>query len=174
LKKFLLLILLSQFILAKEVYFMPQEGKKAEQKLASLYSHAHKSIKIAIYSFTNKKLSTSLKKAAKKGVKIYIVADKKEAKYKRSVIPNLATIKNINIKLISGKRYKNGNRAKMHVKLSIIDDKYIVTGSANYSYSAFYKNYEYLIIEKDKELIKKFNNFFYTLSKNAKPYRLSK
>ncbi|MEO1923314.1 MAG: phospholipase D-like domain-containing protein [Nautiliaceae bacterium] len=173
-KKFILLILLTQFILAKEVYFMPQEGKKAEKRLAYLYTHAHKSIKIAIYSFTNKKLSTSLKKAAKKGVKIYIVADKKEARYKRSVIPNLATIRNINIKLISGKRYKNGNRAKMHVKLSIIDDKYIVTGSANYSYSAFYKNYEYLIIEKDKELIKRFNKFFDTLSKNAKPYRLSK
>ena len=174
-KKILIFILLFfTFIFAKEVYFMPKEGKIAESRLINLFTHAHKEIKIVIYSFTNYKLARALKKAASKGVKIYIIADKESSKYKDSKIPNLATIKNIQIRLLSGKRYKNGDRAKMHVKLSIIDNKFLVTGSANYSYSAFYKNYEYILIDTDKDLIKKFNNFYYMIYPLSTPYRLSR
>ena len=173
--KNIILILLSFSILfSSEVYFMPKDGKKAEQKLYSLYSHAKKEIKITIYTFTNKKLARALKIAAKKGVQIYIIADKEEAKYKRSVIPNLAALKNFHVYLLSGKEYKDGKSAKMHVKLSIIDNNYLITGSANYSYSAFYKNYEYLIINKDRYLINEFKAFFNHLRIMATNYRLSR
>ncbi len=158
-------------IFAKEVYFMPMEGKTAEKRVCSLFAHS-KSLKIAIYSFTNRYIAKAIKIAAKNGAKITIIADKKESKQKRSVIPNLAAIKNIKVYLLRGKRYKNKQRAKMHVKLAIIDNKYIIIGSANYSYSAFFKNYEYIVIEKDKDLIKKFNHFFEDLLKKSTPYRL--
>lgn len=158
---------------AKEVYFMPMDGEIAHKRLFYLLSHAHKNIKMTIYTFTDKKLARALKIAANKGVQVTIIADKKEAKYKYSVIPNLATIKNIKIKLLSGKSYKNGDKAKMHVKLTIIDNKYLIIGSANYSYSAFYKNYEYVVIEKDKELIGAFNTFFEKLKHISTSYRLS-
>ena len=149
-KKILLILLLVVISYSTEVYFMPKEGKKAENRLFYLFTHAKKEIKIIIYTFTNKKLAKALKIAAKKGVKITIIADKKASKYHYSVIPRLATLKNFNIYLLSGKKYKNNEKAKMHVKLSIIDNKYLVTGSANYSYSAFYKNYEYILTHKDK------------------------
>jgi len=174
LKKILLILILVLTSYAKEVYFMPKEGKKAENRLFYLFTHAKKEIKIVIYTFTNKKLAKALKIAAKKGVKITIIADKKESKYHYSVIPRLATLKNFNIYLLSGKKYKNNEKAKMHVKLSIIDNKYLVTGSANYSYSAFYKNYEYILIHKDKKLIAKFNDFFDNLKDLSTIYRLSR
>ncbi len=153
---------------------MPMEGKVAEKRLASLFSHAHKEIKIVIYSFTNYVLARALKKAASKGVQVFIIADRESAKYKGSRIPNLATIRNIHVRLLSGKKYRNGNKAKMHVKLSIIDNKYLVIGSANYSYSAFYKNYEYILIDTDKKLLEKFDNFFYLIYPLSKPYRLTR
>jgi phosphatidylserine/phosphatidylglycerophosphate/cardiolipin synthase-like enzyme len=153
---------------------MPIDGKAAEKKLCYLYSHAHKDIKIVIYSFTNSRLARALKKAASKGVKIYIIADKKESRQKYSKIPYLAAIRNIYIKLISGKRFKNGKKGKMHVKMSIIDNKYLIIGSANYSYSAFFKNYEYLIIDTEKNLIKEFEWFFNYLNKKAIPYKFSR
>jgi len=159
--------------MANEVYFTPMQGKEAQKRLVYLFSHAKKEIKITIYTFTNKKLAKALKIAAKNGVKITIIADKKEAKYKRSVIPNLAAIRRFDIYLLSGKRYKNGDRAKMHVKMSIIDNKYLITGSANYSYSAFFKNYEYIMINQDKNLIKKFDSFFNYLKSQSKPYIFS-
>jgi phosphatidylserine/phosphatidylglycerophosphate/cardiolipin synthase-like enzyme len=59
----------------------------------------------------------------------------------------------------------------MHAKVSIIDNKHLVIGSANYSYSAFYKNYEYIIFEK--RWIKEFEGFFNYLKENSTPYRLS-
>ena len=62
----------------------------------------------------------------------------------------------------------------MHVKLSIIDNKYLITGSANYSYSAFYRNFEYILIHKDKNLIDKFNSFFNHLKTLSNSYRLSR
>jgi len=170
LKKFIILI--ASILFAKEIYFMPMQGNEAQNRLIELFSHAHNSIKITIYSFTNKKLARALKIAARKGVKITIIADKKEAKYHRSVIPNLAAIKNIEVHILTGKRYKNGDRAKMHVKMSIIDDKYLVIGSANYSYSAFFKNYEYILIETDKYTLNKFEDFFEELKCISTPYRL--
>jgi phosphatidylserine/phosphatidylglycerophosphate/cardiolipin synthase-like enzyme len=153
---------------------MPIEGEKAQKELCNIFTHSKKNIKIAMYTFTNKAIAKALKTAAKKGVKIYIVADREESKYRRSVIPNLAAIKKFDIYLLSGRKYKNGNKAKMHVKMSVIDNKYLIIGSANYSYSAFFKNYEYILITQDKNLINKFNKYFYILKQNAKPYRLSR
>ena len=169
-----LIILLTSFLFASEVFFMPMQGKEAEKKLFSTFTHAHKSIKIIIYSFTNKRIAKALKIASTHNIKITIIADEKEAKFNRSVIKNLAAIKNINIYLLHGKKYKNKGFGKLHAKASIIDNKILVTGSANYTYSAFYKNYEYIIFHKDKELITKFNNFFHYLKSIAKPYRLSR
>jgi phosphatidylserine/phosphatidylglycerophosphate/cardiolipin synthase-like enzyme len=153
---------------------MPMDGEIAQKRLFNIFSHAKKEIKMTIYTFTSKTLAKALKIAAKKGVKIEIIADKKEAKYPYSVIPNLATIKNIKVLLLSGKKYKNGKNAKMHVKMSIIDNKYLIIGSANYSYSAFFKNYEYIIIEDDKKLIGAFRSFFDKLLPLSIPYRLIK
>ena len=173
--KLLIILFISIFTFANEVYFMPFEGKKAENRLYYLFTHAYKNIKIIMYSFTNKKLSHALKIAAKHNVKITIIADKKEAKFQKSVIPNLAAIKNIKIYLLSGNRYSNSKeRGKIHAKVSIIDDKALITGSANYTYSAFYKNYEYIILHDDKNLIRKFKKFFNILKEKATPYRLSR
>ncbi len=172
-KKIALILILFIVSFAKEVYFMPMDGKIAQKRLFNLFSHS-KSLKIVMYTFTNKYLAKAIKIAAKNGAKITIIADKKESKYKRSVIPNLAAIKRIQVFLLSGKRYRNGQRAKMHVKMAIVDNKYLVIGSANYSYSAFFKNYEYILIEKDKDLIKKFSDFFDTIKKISTPYRLSR
>jgi len=161
------------FSFANEVYFMPNNGYKAEQRLYNLFTHAKHSIKIIMYTFTNKKLARALKIASNHNVKIDIIADKKEAPYKKSVIYNLAAIKNINVRLLNGLSFRKG-AGKLHAKVAIIDDNYLITGSANYTYSAFYKNYEYIIIHKDFSIIKKFNHFFKRLYLISRPYRLNR
>lgn len=169
-----LILLITSFIFGSEVFFLPMQGKKAEKKLCNYFTHANKEIKIIIYSFTNKRIAKALKIASTHNIKIFIIADEKESKYKRSVIANLAAIKNIYIYLLKGKAYKHKGFGKLHAKVSIIDNKILTTGSANYTYSAFYKNYEYIIFHKDKKLIIKFNQFFNYLKSIAKPYRLSR
>ena len=169
-----LIILLTSILFASEVYFTPFEGFEAENKIINQITHAHNSIKIIMYSFTNKRIARALKIASTKNVHITIIADEKEAKYKGSVISNLAAIRNINIYLLHGYPYKSKGYGKLHAKASIIDNKILITGSANYTYSAFYKNYEYVIFQKDINLIKKFNDFFNKLKLKARPYRLSR
>ena len=172
--KFLIIIFISIFTFGYEIYFLPKDGKIAEKRVYYLFTHAKKNIKIIIYTFTNKKLAKALKIASKHNIKITIIADKKEATFQKSVIPNLAAIKNINIYLLLGKKYSHStDKGKLHSKISIIDDKILIISSANYTYSAFYKNYEYFIILKNKKMIKQFEKFFYILKSKATPYRLS-
>ena len=172
--KKLIILVISVILFSEEVYFMPYDGRKAENRLINLFTHAKHDIKIIMYSFTNKRIARALKIASTHNVNIEIIADEKEAKYKRSVILNLAAIKKINIRLLHGLPYKSKKFGKLHVKAAIIDDKVLITGSANYTYSAFYKNYEYIIIHKDYNLIKKFDKFFKKLHLISHSYRLSR
>lgn len=153
------------------LYFIPDEGKEAEKKLVSLFSKAKKRIDIAAYTFTNKTLLKALKKAAKRGVIITVISDKKNLsrKDRYSVIPHLAALKNIHVKLLSGKPLKNRN-GQMHIKLALIDQKIASFGSANFSYSGFYKNYEILYMTDKKETVTKLNDYFETLLLRSTPY----
>jgi len=172
-KKIVLIFLFMIFSLnAREyVYLIPLDHQKAQKKMVYLFKHAHRSIKIAIYSFTNREFLKALKYAARNGIKITIIADK-ESNTKRdrySIVPQLAKFKNIKVKLLSGKRMRNRNGI-MHIKLSIIDDRIVAFGSANYSYSAFNKNFELLYINDNLTFTKQFIPIFNKLNKLAKDY----
>jgi len=163
---FLFLLIITLF--AKDgIYFLPKDGKIAEKQIENLFLHAHQNIKIAIYTFTNKKFFSALKSAARKGVKITIIADYESNKnqYHHSIIPQLKKLRNIKVKLISGKgngRYKG----IMHMKLFIVDDLVVGFGSANYTYSAFYNNYEVLYINDDWTFTRRFIKIFDELYKS--------
>jgi phosphatidylserine/phosphatidylglycerophosphate/cardiolipin synthase-like enzyme len=152
-------------------YLVPHDNQKAQKHMVNLFKHANRSIKIAIYSFTNREFLKALKYAARKGIKITIVADKESNSYKNrySIIPQLAKLKNVEVKLLSGKRMKNRN-GLMHIKLAIIDDRIVSFGSANYSYSAFNKNYELVYINDNLTFTKQFIPIFNKLNKEAEEY----
>jgi len=150
----------------EDIYFLPNDGKVAEKQIALLFSKAHNNIKIAIYSFTNKVFLKALKKAARRGVKIKIVADYGSNKTSRygSIVPQLRKLRNISVHLIDGKgngRYKG----IMHIKMFIIDDRVVSFGSANYTYSGFHNNYEILYINDDWTFTRKFLSIFDKLYK---------
>jgi phosphatidylserine/phosphatidylglycerophosphate/cardiolipin synthase-like enzyme len=121
------------------IYFLPEDGNEAEKKMVSLFSKAHSEIKIAIYSFTNRKFLKALKQSARRGVKIKIVADYESNKNQqhKSIVPILRKLRNVHVKLRKGigKKYKG----IMHIKMFIIDNRVVGYGSANYTYSAFHK-----------------------------------
>jgi len=160
-KKFLILFFTIIMLFAKnEVYFLPYDGKKAENKISYLFKTAHNNIKIAIYTFTNKKFLKALKSAARRGVKIKIIADYESNKNQLhgSVIPILKKLRNIQVHLKQGKKRKY--KGIMHIKMFIVDDRVVSFGSANYTYSAFYKNYEILYINDDWTFTRKFIKIF--------------
>lgn len=151
-------------------FFMPEMAKKAEKEFVKIINNAEKSIDVAIYSFTNKKIKKALAKAAKRGVKIRIVTDYKGA-YKRNRTGELAKLKNVRAYVIKGKPARNGRYfGKMHLKLAIIDKKIICHGSANWSNSGFGLNYETFIVEKDTILAQKFLGFYEKILEKSKNF----
>jgi phosphatidylserine/phosphatidylglycerophosphate/cardiolipin synthase-like enzyme len=116
---------------------MPNDSKKAKQHIINLLENANQTIDIAMYNFTYKKFNNAIKKAIKNGVKVTIIYNKTTLKFNKK------------IDLIKTKR-------KQHIKLAIIDNKFIIYGSANWKKESFGDNYEIVNITDDKSRVKKF------------------
>jgi len=166
------LAIFTHFGAKEKIFFMPKESNYALKTFCNDLRFAQKSIKATIYSFTNKKISKALKKAARKGVKIEIIFDKESNLRKNhSRIGDLAKIKNITVYYISGLKSRNKKyKGKMHMKMAIIDNKIIYFGSANWSKSAFSVNYEILYSTNDLAIIKKGLDYFDFIKQKATLY----
>ncbi len=175
----LFLLLLIQPILAKSdatLYLLPTEKKEALSTLLHTIDLAHNEIKVSIYSFTNKKIADRLKNAARRGVHVEIIFDESESRSKRgkSMIGYLAKYRHIKVYRLQGlgsRTQKRKYRGIMHIKMAVIDQKWVIFGSANWTYKAFSKNYETLFIAKDYAMAKKFLRFFEKQKELATPYR---
>ena len=141
-KNFLLILLLSVYSFSfDKLYFMPQDSAIAKNDIIKLLENSTKSIDIAVYNFTYKKFNKAIKKALKNNVKVTIIYSKTKLKFSKK------------IDLIKTKR-------KQHIKLAIIDNKYVIYGSANWKKESFSKNYEILNITDDKQRVKEFIKIF--------------
>ncbi|BCD68599.1 phospholipase D-like domain-containing protein [Nitratiruptor sp. YY09-18] len=171
-KKFFLLSFLVLHLLSAQLYFLPFESRDAMHQLLRWIDQAHYKIDIAMYSFTNKKIAKRLVNAAKRGVKIRLILDEEQnLKDRYSQIGYLAKYPNIAVFTIKGKYAKRGEYyGKMHMKLAIIDNKRLIFGSANWSNSAFKRNYELLYFLDDLQKAKKSERFFERILRKAKEY----
>ena len=94
-------------------------------------------------------------KAQTKGINVTILIERKQRNVINSQYERLKGF-GLNIKV-------DGNKYNMHNKFIIIDDKIIVTGSPNFTFSGFNKNDENILIIYDKEIATKFRKEFNTL-----------
>jgi phosphatidylserine/phosphatidylglycerophosphate/cardiolipin synthase-like enzyme len=122
---------------------------------------AKSSIDVLAYSFSSKPIATALVNAAKRGVKVRIVADNDQNSRAYSAI-NYTANNSIDSKL-------NSNYQDFHNKVMIIDGKCVETGSFNYSASAANKNAENAIIICDKGLAQIYQNQFNRWYSQAQP-----
>lgn len=171
-KKFLLLSLFVASLLADELMFLPYEAQKAQKELIAWIDRAQNSIDVAMYSFTKRELAKHLRNAAKRGVKIRVLLDYEQNMQDRfSQIGYLAKYRNITVYTIRGKYAKHGEfYGKMHIKLAIIDSKRLVFGSANWSNSAFKRNYELIYFMEDYAKAKKAKKYFEAMVRKAQEY----
>ena len=113
------------------IYFSP--GTNLEDVDLSLIEHAHRSIDVAMYTFTDHRIAEALRRAAKRGVLVRVYRDREqyEQELRRdSAVPTLlAGQPRIHVKV------KNG-RELMHEKAMLCDDSVLRSGSGNWSVSA--------------------------------------
>lgn len=166
---------LSTTLFAKEnFYLLPKDADIALNAILKNIDHSKKSIKISIYNFTHKKIAKKLKKAAKRGVKIEIIFDERTTKEQKkiSMIYYLAKYKNITTYKLKGKISKNKKyHGIMHLKTALFDHNKVLFGSANWSNSAFSRNYELIYITKDYAIAKKFDRYFEEMKKKSTVFK---
>jgi len=156
----LTIILISQFFLISlaktEVYFSLYDNPQKE--IIKNINQAEAFINIAMYVFTDKQIAASLINAQDKGVKVRVYLDKSQIESTYS-ISRLLVERGIKTRISS-------NNYIMHNKFAIIDNRLLLTGSYNWTFSANNRNDENLMVIDDSGIIEIFQNQFINLWTN--------
>ncbi len=167
-----LCITISIFTLAKtEVYFSLYDNPQKE--IIKNINQAGASINIAMYIFTDREIALPLVKAHERGVKVRLYLDKDQVDYQYSQSRFLVQ-KGIKARIST-------NSYIMHNKFVIIDNRILLTGSYNWTFSANNRNDENLMVIDDPETIEIFQNQFanlwtdkYSLERTRQLYKIAK
>jgi len=141
----------SLFTLAKtEVYFSLYDNP--QKAIIKNINQAEAFINIAMYIFTDREIAIPLVKARERGVKVRLYLDQDQVDYKYSQSRFLVQ-KGIKTRIST-------NNYIMHNKFAIIDNRILLTGSYNCTFSANNRNDENLMVIDDPEIIEIFQNQF--------------
>lgn len=144
-----------------QVFFSPDGG--AREAILKQINLSRKTIDLAIFDFTAGPVAEALTDAAERGIKIRIVADRRQAAGKHSEVPYLYGRK-VPIKILAGR-----GRGIMHHKFAVFDGKLVVTGSYNWTENAEHFNYENLLVEDSVVLAGRYAKEFELLWARGKP-----
>ena len=130
-----------------KVFFTPSTD--CEENIVNAINSANK-MDIAVYSITHPDITNALIAAHKRGAAIRIVTDRTQAKGKGSLVTK---IKAAGIPVLTNHKHKIE-----HNKFAVFDDKYIVSGSYNWTTNASKYNSENCIFfdQPDKEFTRRF------------------
>jgi len=139
-----------------EVYFSLSDNP--QKAIIKNINQAQAFINIAMYVFTDKEIALPLINAQKRGVKVRVYLDRSQIESTYSVSRFLVQ-KGIKVRIST-------NNYIMHHKFAIIDNRLLLTGSYNWTFSANNRNDENLMVIDDPELIEIFQNQFVNLWTN--------
>ena len=132
------------------IYFSPYDNTMSY--IVQLIDRAESYIYIPTFLITHNKLSQALIAAKKRGVDVKVIIDANSTSTRNT---KHIILRQNNIPL------KTENFAgRLHSKSIIIDDKYVITGSMNFSNSGENKNDENTIIIENFELARTYKEFF--------------
>lgn len=133
-----------------EIYFSPKD--KSSGRIVQILKNSKKYIYVPAFLITHQEISTELINAKNRGVDVRVIID-----------ANSTSTKNSKHKILrsNGIPLKTENYAgKLHSKMIIVDDEYLITGSMNFSNSGENKNDENLLIINDSKIAKLHKDFF--------------
>ena len=134
-----------------QVYFSPQD-KGIFNGILPLIRKAKNYIYIPAFVITEKRITDELVKAKQRGVDVKVIADALNVSTTHS---KHKVLRDAGV-LVKAENYAG----KMHSKSIIIDDKYLVIGSMNFSNSGENRNDENMLILEDEKAAKFYRDFF--------------
>ncbi len=141
-----------------QVYFSPDDHFR-DQHLIPLLQTAKQSVHFMAFAFTSTDITAILSDLKQQGVEIKGVVDTSQAGSASAQYDDLKE-KKIDVLL-------DGNPYKLHHKVMIIDQRYVVTGSYNFSQSAETRNDENSVIIDDPSLAMQYEQEFMRVYQKA-------
>jgi len=141
-----------------ENYFSPTGG--AAKAILDKLKAAKQSIRITAFTFTDTPMADALKARAKAKVKVQGVF---EARNNDAIGAEYAGLKRAGLDVV-----EDGNCYILHSKTMVIDDRYVVTGSYNFTANADKSNDENVLIIDDPKLAQEYVTEFNRLYQQAK------
>lgn len=136
------------------VYFNDPYHNEKDRTIQNMILDGIKSaedrIDLVTYNFTDTKCAEALIKAAKRGVQVNLVID--EENFDKDVVDDMINGGCNAVKAVSS--------GLMHAKYIIIDEKIVISGSANMTLSSFAYDNNYMIRIESPELAKLFTEEF--------------
>ncbi|MFJ7513349.1 phospholipase D-like domain-containing protein [Peribacillus simplex] len=111
---------------------------------------------VAIYNLEDEDIVETILQTKERGVKVRVITDAEKAE-KKSQAELLKKLVN------AGVEVKVNPTQKMHLKLTIVDSKRVVTGSYNYTEASAYENQELLLTVEDADLAQEWEDIFQQL-----------
>lgn len=142
------------------VYFTPSGAP--QRIVRDAIRNAQKSIKIAMFYFTDDLLMAELATARARGVQIDAVWDFRG--WERFEDSEIDDALHLGIGIV------DALPGLVHHKFVVIDDKVVITGSTNWSDSGFFSNDENLLVIESPELAVQFSQHFERLKHDALQY----
>lgn len=144
------------------ILFSPQ-NLIVDNYLINLINNSKKYIYIPIFFITDRNIQTALINAQKRGVDVMIINDATNAK-SRYTVHHVLRKNNIKVKT-------ENYAGKMHMKSMVIDDKYSIIGSMNFTSSGNKRNDENVVIIENQKIAKYLKeNFLYLWEKIPDKY----
>ncbi|MBU6382843.1 MAG: hypothetical protein KGR16_00795 [Verrucomicrobia bacterium] len=121
-----------------EIWLLPDPRGHALSELRKTIRSARKSIRIALFTFTHPGLVEEVIEAHKRGVKVAVIVDMHSGLGASSTVIEQLRAAGVPVWL-------SGGTQLLHHKFIYIDDQTLITGSANWTKAAFYKNSDIII-----------------------------
>lgn len=146
------------------LYFSPRG--ECQAAIVNTIADATKTIEVAAYAFSNKRIAKALYNARKRNVNVRIVVDRKQPTTHYSILDDL----------VDHGLYVRIDRREslMHMKSMIIDRRILIAGSYNFTEGAQQRNAEILTIIKSKAVAAKATANWQSHWDHSSPHKLPK
>ena len=127
-------------------------------------NEAEKNIDVVIFSVMQDDIPNALLQAKARGVRVRLIIDENHVFNKPSKQIKMLT-QNFQVRSLKGTQ----SWGCMHNKITLFDDKVLMTGSYNWTFSATFQNYENTIITKLPSYISGYRQYFNWMWRAARP-----
>lgn len=152
-----------------QVLFSPEDNVAGE--LISLIEKEKKSVKAAVYSLMHQGIAKALIDAKNRGVQVEVIVDPYSIKsrcpankMRDAHIPIFVWSPPVKYSAKSGKQIKE-RKSLMHDKFCILGDKYVWTGSFNFTFQGTSSNRENVVILESAQIAAQYLDEFERLKK---------